>query len=307
MTLLAQISHELGLGDEFVRTLVRTAEHRYKCHQIPKRSGGARTIEHPARPLKAVQRWLLHSVVERFPVHDSAVGFRRGVGLRANAERHRGAHYLVRVDLADFFHSITVDDLRNYLAVNQQTAGWDEAERATFVRLVSRRGRLPIGAPTSPALSNAICFQLDCSVSAFCAAIDVIYTRYADDLTFSAREPNRLRGVEALLTNALNQLQVPRSLRINTSKTIHSSKKKRMLVTGLVLDSGGEISIGRNLKRRIRSGVFKFDTLPIEDKRCLSGLLAFAKGVEPDFINRLILKLGEAQVMRVFSSSKGSR
>lgn len=43
---------------------------------------------------------------------------------------------------------------------------------------------LPIGAPTSPVLSNFACLEMDKELAAFCLLKDIDYTRYADDLTF---------------------------------------------------------------------------------------------------------------------------
>ena len=45
---------------------------------------------------------------------------------------------------------------------------------------------LPQGAPSSPAISNLILRDFDRTVGSWCAQRDIAYTRYCDDLTFSA-------------------------------------------------------------------------------------------------------------------------
>lgn len=50
---------------------------------------------------------------------------------------------------------------------------------------------LPQGACTSPALSNQIAKKLDRRLAGMCAKQGFTYTRYADDLTFSAPKGKR--------------------------------------------------------------------------------------------------------------------
>jgi hypothetical protein len=45
---------------------------------------------------------------------------------------------------------------------------------------------LPQGAPTSPVLSNIVCSRLDSYLSGLSSRMNVRYTRYADDMTFSS-------------------------------------------------------------------------------------------------------------------------
>jgi hypothetical protein len=44
-------------------------------------------------------------------------------------------------------------------------------------------------------------------------------------------------------------------------------------------------------KLQFRSLVFNYDTLSEEQKSSLAGLLSFAKSIDPDFINALVLKI----------------
>ena len=53
---------------------------------------------------------------------------------------------------------------------------------------------LPQGAPTSPAITNALCLKLDKRVSAMAKRLGFTYTRYADDLTFSWKRAKGAKG-----------------------------------------------------------------------------------------------------------------
>jgi RNA-directed DNA polymerase len=165
-----------------------------------------------------------------------------------------------------------------------------------FVRLVCRNGALTIGAPTSPAIANAICHELDSDLEAVASAEGVTYTRYADDLYFSTNRRDVLGSFPAKVRNILDELDRPATLKLNSAKTHHSSKKHRREVTGLVLTTDGGVSVGRSRKRKIRAMIHQYDGLSDPERDELAGLIGFVQGIEPDFVNTLILKYGKQAV-----------
>jgi RNA-directed DNA polymerase len=124
------------------------------------------------------------------------------------------------------------------------------------------------------------------------------YTRYADDLFFSSTVPGVLGDLEREVRASVEGLDLPSGLRINEEKTRHSSKRGQRRVTGVILASDGTLSLGRRTKRQVKSLVFKVDSLTTDERRRLAGLLGYCQMIEPDFVNRLILKYGVQQVMR---------
>ena len=287
------MADDLGLPVEYITNLARGASYEYKEYWIAKRTGGYRVIHHPSRRLKALQRWLLQNVIDSFPVHPSAVAYRHGKSIWDNARVHAKSRYLLRMDLKDFFHSISERDIRNYISHHAGLfISWSVPDIDAFCGLVCRRQILTIGAPTSPALSNAICHDLDVSLHALCETMGVKYTRYADDLFFSTLEQNVLAIVEKEVRNIIPSLPVPQKLSVNTTKTRHSSKKGARHVTGIVLGSDGLPPIGRAFKRRIRALIHKYASLNGASRASLAGMIAYAEGFDPDFINSLITKYG---------------
>ncbi len=292
--LLDQIASELFLPRPFIASIARSASHRYKFYTVPKRGGGTREIYHPSRQLKAIQRWLLRRIILHLPVHDAATAYKPGARTWDNAARHAGTQFLLRMDFEDFFPSITEADISSYLTDLRDAyfSNWVPDDDTLFLQLVCRNGHLTIGAPTSPALSNAICFRLDEQLLSMAARLGVGYTRYADDLFFSANKPNVLKKVEGEVPNICSGLPYPRSLRVNPGKTRHSSKRGRRRVTGLTLGSDGLVHVGRELKRSIRARIHRLESLSLEERSSLAGSISYVVGMEPDFLNSLVLKYG---------------
>lgn len=231
------------------------------------------------------------------PIHDAANAYRKGRSIFINARAHATSRFLLRMDLTDFFPSITLADVVNYIHERPALfAGWTTTDMLDFSLLVSRRSALTIGAPTSPALLNALCYDMDAQVDAFCARSQIRYTRYADDLFFSTDQPGVLRFLETDVPDLLSKLKVPSGLKVNVKKTRHSSKRSARRVTGITLGSDGKLYIGRAFKRRIRALIHQLDSLDGPKRASLAGMITYARGFDPQFMNSLITKYGPERV-----------
>lgn len=298
--IIQRMCKALALPIEFVEGLSRGASYEYRELKVARRNGaGYRLVYHPSRRLKGLQRWLLRNVIEPLPLHDAAMAYRTGMSIWDNANQHASSNYLLRLDFERFFESITVGDIELYIADRSRYfEGWTLADIDVFCRLVCRNGALTIGAPTSPAISNAICYELDNLVERLCRKEDVTYTRYADDLFFSTRRRDFLKTLETEIPGICKILKWPSNLRLNLAKTRHSSKKRVRRVTGITLGSDELPHIGRAVKRRIRAQVHQLDSLDGTQRASLAGLLAYVLGHDPGFVNTLIKKYGLSHLRR---------
>lgn len=294
-----KMAADLGLQTSFINSVARGASYAYKTYTIPKRGGGDRLIEHPSKQLKALQRWYLEYLLPGFPVHPAAMAYRKNTSIFDNASVHTDSKYLLRMDFQNFFPSILESDLKAYIQVRATLfEAWTPFDIDVFCMIVLRRSHLTIGAPTSPTLSNIVCFDMDSQLSDVCAKHGVSYTRYADDLFFSTSQPNVLKTVQAEAEAVVTGLTLPAHLKINPDKTRHSSKRRARKVTGIVLGSDNKPYIGRALKRKIRSLIFNLDSLDAPSRATLSGLIAYAVGFDADFMNSLIMKYGHLKVRK---------
>lgn len=294
--LVKSLASSTGLNEADVERIISRAPRSYKFYEIDKRTRGKRLISQPAREVKALQRALV-SYLASLPIHESATAYRKGKSILDNAEPHSKSGPIKKYDFKDFFHSIRASDWEAYC--NENTVFEDQNDVWLTARLMfhltpgSSILRLAMGAPSSPWLSNVLMYEFDKRLADEVAKEHIIYTRYADDLTFSAPRTGHLNSVDAILKAIIRDTDSPK-LTINAGKTVVATKKYRRVVTGLVLANDGRVTIGRDRKRYIRSAVFhalKGENSAKENQKLL-GYISFAGSVEPEFVEKLKEKYG---------------
>jgi RNA-directed DNA polymerase len=308
VNLLEMIAIETGLSPSDADRIITTAPRRYKVYQIPKRSGGSRTIAQPSREVKLLQRLLIDQWLSKLPVHRAAMAYVNSKNIIDNARSHQRNRAILKLDFESFFPSIRVRDWKHFLSGQQLP--WDgpgDSMRVSKILFWGQGARDPIclsiGAPTSPLISNLLMFELDTQFSEIANLLDVSYTRYADDITASARTIEQLNEFEKQVRRALRICKTPR-LKINESKRgIYTSGRRRM-VTGLILTPSGEVSIGRERKRKISTllHLFGLGRLDVNQLGYLKGMLGFSIANEPNLVNRLRRKYGDEIVDRVLKT-----
>lgn len=79
---------------------------QYFLREIPKKSGGKRTLHMPSKGLKQLQASLNLILQSMYQPHSAANGFVPGRSIVDNAKKHVGKGYVFNLDLKDFFPSI---------------------------------------------------------------------------------------------------------------------------------------------------------------------------------------------------------
>ncbi len=289
MTLSQQIARSLQLPEDYVLAVARSANHRYKVFTIKKADGRSeRSIEQPSKSLKLMQRWIVQHVFDRLPTHPGAHAYTKGRSIVTHAAVHRKSRYISRLDLENFFPSLTSADIGSLLRRSRIALGGSalsDADITLICRLVCRFDRLTIGAPSSPTISNKLLYDLDTRLARDAHRHAAFYTRYADDLYFSSLQPDTLYEVCKEAERAIARTDSPR-LVINKGKTYHGSRKRRMVVTGLRVTPDAKVSVGRDLKRTIRAAAHKAHAKQLEpsDLAWLHGMLAYVSSIEPDYV-----------------------
>lgn len=221
-----------------------------------------RVISVPEPKLKFIQRRILRRVLDRVDVHPCAHGFVQGRSVFTAAAPHAGQRVVVGLDLRDFFGTITFRRVVGMFRSMQV----DTPRALLLAGLCCHKGKLPQGAPTSPAISNVICRRLDARVSGLCRKHGFEYTRYADDILLSG--PSSLIG----FLPALRAIIAAEGFRVAEEKTRIMRSGSRQRVLGLNVNS--KVSVPRRVRRLLRAMVHRETQAASPD----GGLLAFLSG-----------------------------
>jgi RNA-directed DNA polymerase len=233
----------------------------YLKFRIPKKRGGSRLILAPERRLKEAQSRLndyfqaWYSVLKPDEVH----GFVRHYslssaprGIISNALTHVGRKYVLNLDISEFFPSISAKQILSLL--QSPLFRLNEREAIAITLLCTWNGRLPAGAPSSPALANFICLPLDGALSQFAKLRGMRYSRYADDLSFSADSHIAEDDIRAI-----RQIVIASGFQLNDKKQRLQSAGRRQTVTGLSVNE--KVNLSRPLRRKIRAMAHDLETM----------------------------------------------
>ena len=261
----AELAQALGVAVPALRWLCFHHDSPERTHyvyfEIPKRSGGKRLLASPKRHLRRAQRWVLEQILEKLPLTPQAHGFVAGRSTVSNAAPHVGRRVVVNQDLADFFPSITFPRVRGLF----ESLGYSPAV-ATLLALICtesarssvelegkrfwvsvRERALPQGAATSPLLSNLVARKLDRRLQGASQKLDFAYTRYADDLTFSAASKANV----GLLLARVRHIVADEGFAINAKKGRVQRRGGRQEVTGVVVND--KPGLARHEVRKLRA------------------------------------------------------
>lgn len=200
----------------------------YQSLRIPKQSGGFRELHVPDEPLRQVQEAILRRILSGFAPAESATAYHPGASLLQNALPHVGKPLVLKLDIRDFFDSIS------YALVRSRVFSGDyfpAPAAAMLTSLCTLDDLLPQGAPTSPAAANLVMREFDLELSAWCGERRIAYTRYCDDMAFSGDFSPR-----EVLCRVREGLR-PLGMELHREKTLCLPAWKAQRVTGVSVNS----------------------------------------------------------------------
>lgn len=219
----------------------------YILHRIPKRSGGWREILEPIPELKRFQRRILAWLLARkVSMGRYAHGFVRGRSIVTHAKLHAGKKVVVRLDIRDFFPSVSRAMLQSCLLKEGLTL--HDAQHIAETCTVD--GRLPQGAPTSPFLANLAFKHLDVRLAGlarkFRPGYVGTYSRYADDLVFSSNAPDW-----HVIVHPVRKIVESAGFKLHPGKTHVMRQHESQAITGLVVNV--KANVPREYRRNFRA------------------------------------------------------
>jgi len=230
----------------------------YDEFHIPKKNGSKRLIEDPQPKLKRIQRRLNDylQAVYFFYRTDGAYGFLAAPvddteprNILSHAERHLGCRWLLNVDMQDFFHQVKLGQVIQLFAEEPLAFKLEMAQ--VLGGLCCYKGRLPMGAPTSPILSNFACLAFDERMKYFADLKGWIYTRYADDISFSSEK----EIVDEQVMEAIRQVEVL-GYKLNPAKIKLYGPGDQKIVTGLIVGEN-EVNVPEDYSESLEQAILQ--------------------------------------------------
>tara|TARA_R110002012_G_C11578936_1_gene605191 strand:- start:288 stop:1322 length:1035 start_codon:yes stop_codon:yes gene_type:complete len=300
--------------------------------------------------LKPIHKNIQNNFLKFIPINNAAVAYKERTSYLDLFEPHQGGYHFLRLDIKSFFHNISErvisDCFSTYFEKSNISKDIKQELINAFVRLISYKipdtspnvkfaGKtvLPIGFATSPTISNIIFRKIDLMIQKLCLSKNVNYTRYADDMLFSASQSssylhsdsfmkeieillftsgfkvNKHKTIKATHTISLNGYTIESKNPIKNEGVIRLSNKKTKLIESLIYKLNKNYScrsiMESSFNFKINSKTFKFypPTDSYVEKYCNSQILNKLTGFRSFFIS--ILKYHEInQCMDVIALKK---
>ena len=244
---------------------------KYEVFDIPKRNGGSRRIHAPTPQLKGLQTQLsilLQNCLEEINAEEGRTnsfsnGFTRGRSILHNATAHQGKRFVFNIDLHNFFGAINFGRVRGFF-IKDRNFLLHPKVATILAQIACFDNALPQGSPCSPVISNLIGHILDIHLVKLAIKFGCIYSRYADDITFST---NKLEFPGAIAVNnnhiwrpgtELEHLISLCGFGVNPTKTRMQYRDSRQEVTGLIVNK--KVNPRSEYRRSVRAMVHRLFT-----------------------------------------------
>ncbi|PLK44359.1 retron St85 family RNA-directed DNA polymerase [Emticicia sp. TH156] len=284
----------VGISFDGILKIINSSQSFYYSFSIPKKNGGYRVISMPFPSLMKVQRWIYENVLLKHQIHKVAKGFVKELSIKDNASEHLGSKELLKMDIQDFFPSISKKRIISIF----KRLGYNNKVSYSLASICCLNQCLPQGAPTSPTLSNIIAYKLDNRIQGLANKFNIIYTRYADDLTFSGDT------FPPFFYSTIQRILLEEGFNVNKDKTRLIKEGRQKIVTGISISSD-KMTIPKIKKREIRHAVYfilkrglfahqqaigNYDPIYIDR---IIGYLHFWQFVEPEneFVRKSIIEI----------------
>ena len=232
--------------------------------------------------MRVLNRHLTAYFRDRCLPGDAVHGYVPGRSILTNAKAHAGAAFIVKADIADFFRAITAETVERRL----RDLGLGKRCAELLARVSCIEGRLGLGIATAPTLANLVASELDTAFIKLALQTESVYTRYADDLTFSgARVPPSQNDISEVLES--------HRFGLAEGKFCKKKRGQAVVVTGLTVVDPDRPRVPKKFKRRIRQELHYIEkhgfvshaerTRPSDWKTCLNrldGQIQFVRGIE---------------------------
>lgn len=272
---------------------IANKDKHYISFRIPKKSSSEkRIINAPKKKLKMAQKIILVEILQKIPCSEYSTAFIKNKnGLLENALIHKEKVFLLKMDFKNFFQCIKRKKIQKIF----MELGYDYKISDILAGLCTFFNELPQGGICSPYLSNLACYKLDKEISDFCNANNISYTRYADDLMFSANDFEILKNLKDTVLPKIiaSNRSADFNIEINNKKTKLIKNTSHKKVTGITINDG-KMKVSKKIKNKVRAILYflyktgKFSKKKNETKESLIGNISYIQSIENDYLIKCI-------------------
>ncbi len=291
-----------GINETTMEKIIFCNEKYYRTFTIPKKGekDTYRSINTPYPSLKYIQDWIKKHLLSHIDISEAAHGFYKQRSILTNAKRHKESNVILNVDIKDFFPSIHQRRILGFF----KSLGYTKKVSFYLSSLCCLNSSLPQGSPTSPILSNIITKHLDKRLNGYCEKKNLIYTRYADDITISSISEELPPDLFCIL----NYIILDEGFVLNKKKTRLAYKcKHKRIVTGIIIDEKGNLRPPRWFREKVKQEAYFIQKHGLidhlnhlhskgikQDISAFNGKIAFWKMISPQDkeLQKIIMKLG---------------
>lgn len=199
------IARILGTSPSRLMAVADAADSYYENLVLldPARPDKAREVVNVKGDMRRLQSLLYKNLLK--PNHKPSIFSHGGIQARqikSNAEAHQNSTFVFTTDVKNFYPSISHQ--RVYRLFNGVFRCSPDVARIC-TRLCTYRWCLSLGLITSPILADCLMKQVDTRLGAMSEKHGLIYTRFVDDITLSARFPVESGSFTKIVTEILNE------------------------------------------------------------------------------------------------------
>lgn len=300
LTSFEDLGKFIRLDSKLIYWLSSEAESKYKTYEVPKKNGGVRIINAPVYSLKQVQKWILNNILYRIKTSPYSLGFKPstdlGSPLYLSAKNHNYNLYVLKLDLKDFYPSITKKKVYNLFF----NIGYNSQVAFLLTNICTHHGALPQGAVTSAHLANLICRKMDYRLAGYCQKHDIVFTRYADDMAFSSDNRDTLKKAYKIFCKII----ADEGFIVNNSKTRFMTPKCRKQILGITINDN-HIKASKDLKRKVRAMIHRsIATGEYDNNTVIKGYISYINSIESGYLGKIkeyVSKLTNKKTLGLYS------
>lgn len=249
----------------------------YNYVEIPKKTGGFRTLSIPNDDLKDIQSKIATFFDNSFEndIHHCCHAYRKKRSIFTNSVPHLGCEVLVKLDIKNYFGSVTREQVKKAIYLGNRSIDYnpnsseinqylkqskitipdyldDDSVSDNFIDILVNDQGLPQGAPTSPILANLLLKDFDQEVFLVAKSMNAKYTRYSDDLTISFKEDDSQKIAQII--KFIDRKIRDYGYRVNKKKEKIQVLRKHQAqrICGVTINSG-KPTISRKQRKLVRA------------------------------------------------------